>query len=83
MSSATAQWLKTVDEKRKLRDDAVSSFLDGQSGSEEVFGHTAVRLSACSQIPVNATKRAWQLQKWHRIPHSHRRCRDDSASDFF
>jgi hypothetical protein len=56
MSSATAQWLKTVDEKRKLRDDAVSSFLDGQSASEEVFGHTAVRRSACSQILVNATK---------------------------
>jgi hypothetical protein len=54
MSSATAQWLETVGEKRKLRDNAISNFLDGQSGSNEVPGYATIRRTACSQILVTA-----------------------------
>jgi hypothetical protein len=54
MSSATAQWLETVGEKRKLRDKAISNFLDGQSGSSEVPGYVAVRRTAYSQVLVTA-----------------------------
>jgi hypothetical protein len=36
MASSTPQWLETIGEKRRLRDNAISSFLGVQSGSIEV-----------------------------------------------
>jgi hypothetical protein len=60
MSSAIPQWLETVGEKRKLRDDAISRFLDGQSVSIEVPDYAALSRVACSRILANTTKCIWQ-----------------------